>query len=433
MKSYIYFFLLAFQAISLRATESTTWNFLLYAAANNNLHPYAQQSINEIKAVGSNKNITVFAQLDSFGRQAVTRYRIERGRSVPLISVIQPPESQSGTAENLFDFVKDSLSRNKADKLALILWNHGTGVKDLYAWIRTVPYCECDELFIFNHESQLYELNREPPIFRGIAYNDFAQTYLSNTDLKICSSRISTELLGGRKIDILGLDACTMAMVEICTQVKDSVEIVIGSQEIAIAPGWDYTGILKPFEQKKPSPIDLTKQIINTYGARYHRRFADLTQSAINLQNFSQVEKTADEISTLLIKLISKRREGGIATALKKIRQSGTQTKQFQDTDYIDLIHFYKSLQRHVKMFTAKTEQNKSEMPTLQKLEKALETGIKTTSSCIIANSAGQRAKNAHGLSIYFPKGHIHASYSKNDFSQTTNWLRFLNLFLQLG
>ena len=122
------------------STENQPWNFLVYAAANNNLYPYALKNIEEMKAVGSNKNINIFVQLDNFGRKSVTRYKIEKGRSIPLVTIIEEPKSLSGTPTSLFDFAKDIITKNPADKLALIISNHGSGAKSPYVWVRMLPH-----------------------------------------------------------------------------------------------------------------------------------------------------------------------------------------------------------------------------------------------------------------------------------------------------
>ena len=131
------------------------WNFIVYIASNNNLHRYVQQNIAQMQEIGSNKNINIVVQLDNFGKQEVTRLFIEKGKSRRLATLTKPPMSVSGTPSNLFDFVKSVVTKYPAEHTALILWNHGSGIKDPHIWGRTQPYLR-DEAFIFNKKTQLY-------------------------------------------------------------------------------------------------------------------------------------------------------------------------------------------------------------------------------------------------------------------------------------
>ena len=48
----------------------------------------------------------------------------------------------------------------------------------------------------------------------------------------------------GRKLDVLGLDACLMAMGEVGYQSKGSASFMIGSEQTEPAEGWPYTAVL---------------------------------------------------------------------------------------------------------------------------------------------------------------------------------------------
>ncbi len=49
---------------------------------------------------------------------------------------------------------------------------------------------------------------------------------------------------GHRNLDILGMDACYMAMGEVAYQVRESVDILIGAEGLEAEFGWPYRRIL---------------------------------------------------------------------------------------------------------------------------------------------------------------------------------------------
>jgi len=409
------------------------WNFLVYIAANNNLYRYGQHNIKEMQQIGSNPNINIFAQVDNFGKKSVTRYKIEKGHSVVVSTQTQPPTNLSGTTENLYDFVKEIISKYPADHLALVLWNHGSGAKDPHLWRKLLPYLR-ENCFYFNPKTNLYEIDRSIVNLRGIAFNDIGHTYISNPELKTVLERISKELLGGKKIDLLGMDACHMAAVEIGSQIKNAATYMVGSEEIEPGPGWDYSKFLSHFASRSLSPLELAQQIVNAYGEKYNRLFADLTQSAVNLENYTVLEQNIDTIATLSIELLKTTKKHTFLNLLRKVRGNPQQTISFLDTDYIDLGSFYKSLAQEMEDQTPPAQQTKrttQETTLMENLKEALIEGAKLLTEQVVHNTTGRNVKSASGLSIYFPTKSLHTSYLKNSLAQTTNWGNFLHTYLQ--
>ncbi|MBW1675421.1 MAG: hypothetical protein JRF30_01090 [Deltaproteobacteria bacterium] len=68
--------------------------------------------------------------------------------------------------------------------------------------------------------------------------DDTSGDALDNQELKNVLSGVSQRI--GRKIDILGLDACLMNMIEVAYQLKDCVQVMVGSEEEEPFDGWPY-------------------------------------------------------------------------------------------------------------------------------------------------------------------------------------------------
>ena len=95
---------------------------------------------------------------------------------------------------------------------------------------------------------------------RGIAFDDDAQDFLDNIELKRSWRSITKRLK--RKIDILGMDACLMSMAEVAYQTaRHAPTSRVGSQEEEPGDGWPYDRILKALATKPAmSPRDLSKR-----------------------------------------------------------------------------------------------------------------------------------------------------------------------------
>ena len=403
---------------------SKKWTFLVYIASNNNLHRYAITNLEQMKQVGSTPYINVLAQVDTAGKKEVSRFFIEKNKVTLIEKKTNIPQSISGTPENLFDFVKWGLKQCPADHVALILWDHGTGVKDPPGWNRDIIGRHEGIFFKKNLKNGLLEINRD--ILRGIAFNDTAERYLTNQMLSQTLEKIRTELLNNKKIDILGMDACHMAMVEIGSQVKNSANYMVGSQEIEPANGWNYSFVLDPFNKKSLEPREFAIHIVNCYKRRYLNSFADFTQSATALNEFDLLEKNINQTAQTLSLILHTSGSKPIAQALQAIRSNKATTTCFWDSDYIDLHHFYLNLKQKLQLMTHTPQQK----PLIAELKKNLDAGIGLIKKIIISNASGRNLPHASGLAIYFPTIRIHSSYPSSAFGQQKAWLAFLQTYL---
>jgi len=421
----LYFIIVLSSLLHTLSLSTAEYNFLAVMSANNNLYRYALQDIKEMQRVGTNENINIFVQIDNFGKKEVSWYRIEKGRSVLLAVKKIPPESLSGTPENLFAFAKEIVTNYPAKRLVIDVWNHGSGVKDPHIWSKYLPY-DREECFYFNPETKLYEINRSlftTTPFLGVAFNDIGHVYLDNQDLEKALKKISNELLGGKKIDIVAFDACHQGMIEIAYLLMDSADYTAFSEEIVPGAGWDYTKVLSPFLTRSLSPKDFAKHIVKAYDERYNHIFADLTHSAAELKYLDSLVKNVDKVSTTLLNLLQNDPEQKFFRLLSKIRRSPNLTTAFLDSDYIDLAHFYKSLRAKI--------QELKENSKYQELEALLTQGLNTLSTVIIKNATGPNVRHAGGLAIYYPTKTLHSSYLKTSFAKDTNWCNFLYAFIK--
>ncbi len=422
MKKLFFLYLIFTQ---LCAIENKNYTVMCYMTSNNDLFAFSEKNIDQMKKIGSNNNLNILVQQDVFEKTESKRIFVKKNKLEIIQTLTEKPESISGTPENLFSFVKWCIENYPAKKYFLILWDHGSGIIDPNIWKFNHA-----NLYIFNAELGLFELNRDEINKRGICFNEVFDVYLNNQDLKNTLRKISIELLAGKKIT-LGFDACNMAMAEIAYQIKDYVDIIIASQETEPGSGWNYETLLKPLKSNNLTPQEFAKSAVESYQKNYEKTFADFTLSAVNTTEFDLLTKKINSIAQDLITILNSENKKIFLSELTKIRTSRKYSTIFANPDYIDLNNFFTSLSDFVKK-NINNEKYKINKKEFDNLNTNLIAATEILNKLVLKKTFCFSLPFADGISIYFPTKKIHNSYEKTDFATTNKWLDFLKTYTKL-
>ena len=107
--------------------------------------------------------------------------------------------------------------------------------------------------------------------------------------------------------------------------------------------------------------------------------------------------------------------------AYKILRSCVRHSTRF-DKKYADLFDLYSHLLHAVESLTDDTK-------TQTELTQRLEEGLNLIKKCAIDYINGQAFPHAHGLSIYFDRKKLDASYLTTHWAQNTQWLSFLEKY----
>jgi len=440
------------------------WTFIVYIAADNDLRSFAARNIKQMADVGSNNNINIVVQLDIriTGNKKITRrYYIEQNKILHVNSDDATSQKMdSGDHRTLVSCCKWAIENYPADNYALILWNHGTGIIDP----ETGRIINPSTLFALNPENNKLELDRtvefldfinqpcpedkhnnaneqdtneylpqetllfkENPLDdpdRGICWDDSTGNYLTNQKLNAALSEVCNTLLGGKKLNIIGFDACLMAMLEVANITKNYAHIMIGSEEVELGAGWPYEKVLAPFGNGTLSQKAFAQHIVEAYHEVYSKITNDYTQSAIDLDNIDTLEENTSLVATLLLDCLKLQKNSSVKNAIQASRSKLLCT-HFDEPSYVDLHHLYTNLLANLKHFTLTGPEQ-----TKQQLGQALQEGQKLIKQLVIANRAGKNLSLAQGISIYFPERRIHSSYRKTMFAAKNKWINFISQYL---
>lgn len=441
----------AAQTTSTQQTKiAKPWTVMVYMAADNDLRGFAARNIKQMAAIGSNENINIIVQLDiriSGDKKITRRYYIDKGHITHMNA--DDPTSQSmdsGDANTLISFCTWTIKNYPAQDYALVLWNHGTGIIDPVKG----RIINASELFNFNPTTNRLELDRSVGFLdlmdavnslhlrinhaedpeRGIAWDDSTGNYLTNQKLDFALNEIKTKVLNGKKFSIIGFDACLMSMIEVGNLIKPYTQVMVGSQEVELGTGWDYSQALAQFSStKSPTVKSFAKQIVKAYENTYMQLTNDYTQSAVDLEVIDIIESDINAISTLLLDCFKKQRNNSVQTALKTSRNKLLLT-HFDEPTYVDLYHWLSNLQTNIKFFEFTNEPEGKKLK--DELSAILVAAKQHIETIVFANCCGKNLSGAHGLSIYFPERRIHASYRKTPFAQSNEWTALLTQYLLL-
>jgi len=418
-----------------------SWTFIVYMAADNDLHYFAWKNLKQLELIGSNANISIVVQLNTPGYLNPTkRYIIKKGRRLLVQDDDSPTQKlNSGLSVTLVNCVSWAVTHYPADNYALILWNHGTGAIDPN-FARTMNPCD---LFYFNPTENKLELDRGASYLalvcqelentlqldgkRGICFDDTFKSYLSNRDLEAALYEISTKILGGQKLALIGFDACLMSMIEIASICKRYAQYFVGSEEIEYGTGWKYDYVLEPFTHTTLSPKEFASHIVLSYEQAYQKLINDYTLSALDLSYTQQLEQNIHMIAHLLHEALSNQHNRSVSDIIRKCKSTQYCTC-FEEPSYIDLGHFYQNLQQHVQHITLKDPIKQRELQ--EKLFSHLQAGLDIFPYLVIENKVGPKLKKAQGLSIYFPEHAIAQNYLKSPFALQNKWCLLLSKYI---
>ena len=395
-KKYIIIFILIILSITLTGCfvspipTISEWTVMVYLDADNDLESAGINDINEMEMIGSTTEVNIVVQADRIpdydtsnsNWTTTRRYYITQDNDPYIINsqlISDLGELNMGNPQTLIDFTSWAVSNYPAKKYLLVIWNHGGG-------------------------------------FRSPAYTtkDIAWDYTDGEDkitmpeLEYALSAINTQI--GKKIDIVGMDACLMAMTEVAYQIKDYADILVASEESEPNDGWPYDTILgelagNPTMSSEQFAIDIVNEYIYSYP------FEEVTQSAIDL---SYIDSLASQLSNLALAIMD-----DSLTPKGVYIDAACSSQYYGDPDFIDLYDFCDKIFDH---------SNSLEI-------KIMAIIIQQTLSSTVINSdySGWGVSGSKGLSIYFPWYYNYDSEKYNDtnFAQDTFWDEML-LYLGL-
>ncbi|RJP72558.1 MAG: T9SS C-terminal target domain-containing protein [Ignavibacteriales bacterium] len=430
---YLFIFFSAFASVVY--SQQAKWTIMVYLDGDNNLEGAGIADVNEMEMIGSTSDVNVLVQFDRVPGEDATngdwtdtrRFRITKDNDQQNISsaVLQNlGEINMGSPQSLIDFVNWSVSNYPAQNYCLVLWDHGGGWKALKGNKSGLKKINVPGL---NHVGSISDIVgrgipdgvKEPNftnpfssgfgITKDVCYDDTDGDYLSSDEI----GKVLNVL--GVRINILGYDACLMAMIENAYEVRNKVDFMVASEETEPGEGWPYNTFLNQLvNNANMSAATLSSVIVSAY-QNYYTNYSDKTQtlSALDMSKLSDVIVKIDQLSEELINVKP-------WTVLGNIYMN---IDYFYNRTSLDLFDFADRLSNAAGNANLVTKANNLKQ---------------SINEFVISNFTEEGHPGAKGIAIYFPlKSDFNPKYSNNllniDFPMDIKWDDFLLSYFNEG
>jgi hypothetical protein len=358
------------------------WTVLVYMDGDNNLSQFSTEDVKEMMGSGSDAGFNIVVLWDNDPSQDAAGAPVRHGYyyvehdSVTLLK--DAGEVNMGSPVTAKDFIAFAARNFPADHYLWIWWNHGGAV---------------------DRTSQ-----------KGVCWDDTSGgDHLTETEQKEIMLYLKQQT--GKKIDIVGFDACLMATAEIAVQYAGPASYLVASEQTVPGNGWDY-GFLSKI---KSSPAITARTVAKHILAYFKNCYAgedDVTLSVYYLAYAGQLAAALDVFAGAAM-------AGGGATAYRTLAKGlpmfGEYSNGSRECYYTKDLYAYL---KKVKESPAVPESAKTKAEACMK--------IIADRTFVIAEWHGTAWKNAaYGVAVTLK--HATAIYQKLDICSSTRWDEFLN------
>lgn len=369
------------------------WLFVNYVAADCNLKEFQMKNLDNQELVGSDANTHVVAYIDvgpspaplDGNWQDCRTYYINKDATPDKLNsevIAEHGKTDMSNPKTLTKFIVDAVGKFPADFVCLVMNDHGGGFTGAMA------------------DDSDGNLMTVPQIHQALA---------------------DAEKITGKKIDIIGFDACLMAEGEVAYELKDDGKIMLAAEESEGGPGWTYNSMLGGESMGKAiktvqeamihkitvGPEEFAKIVVDVN--RQHSNDIP-TFSAIDLTKmnefkdsmnaFAKEVRKSDDKESVRNAIMSAENYGGGWAPYKDIRDAG---------------HVADNIITNTKD------------PNLKKAAEGIKEMLKNV---VMANEVNeQQHPKSQGISIFAPteKASMEASYGDLQWVKDTEWDEMLN------
>lgn len=174
-----------------------------------------------------------------------------------LVKLEEYEKSSMTDPSNLTNFLNYGHDKFKSSKYSLILWDHGGG--PIYGY--------------------------------GIDEN-----YVGSLTLAKLKQGLSNSKFNGKKLEMIGFDACLMSSIEVASVLSDYANYMLASQEVEPGFGWDYSFLSNV--TSKTSIVDMGMSIVDHYG-KFYGSFNGVKGITLSLLDLSKVDDVENKLNDL--------------------------------------------------------------------------------------------------------------------------------------
>lgn len=436
-------------------TNEKTWGIYVYFAADvpdRDMQAAVWSTLGTLASVGSTDSIKITAMIDLPNRNTeyyilppkpsdpnITRWPILPDRFLANVN--------SASIDAIQDFFLWSNRNCPADNIALVFWGHGYALDDYDPRIQTKEPRS-------SRRSARAGKGRTADSFPGASGKELKLLYdvthnsvLNNRDFAQALHECTQIFTPPKKIQVVGLDCCNMAMAEVLCELQDYAEYAVSAETGLPFQSWLSASALEKFlAGKYQTARDFAVNAVEDFiGSFSHSADTYIELSACNLNKFGALEAAVKQLVDALLPAIEKYENR------RAIAQAWYHDVSFVPDGLIDLASFCELLRKYID------PKENAVISAAAGVQVAVEgarvlPGVKSTGGVVdlagvTPNLPGRRISLSRGLSIWFPpwiqfpgvryfqlkqsKDYLFNGYPHMRFATATGWNRLLyELFL---
>lgn len=399
---------------------------MIFLNADNNLEFFALANFRQMAQVANTDRVNIVVQFDRIAKYAHTtpdwsntlRFRITNAMEpLPNSAIEDIGEADMGSGATLQAFIEWSMRRYPARRYMLVLWDHGQG---------------------WRADPKTMMLRGATPT--ASPYRTISNDETNNSKLYLHDVQDAVRAaMRGRRLDVIGFDACLMAMVESAYAFRDLADVMVGSQELEPGFGWRYDWWLQnlvdnPNMDSRALGKVIVAQYQNAYGVPGTPSYdPETTLSAFDLREMPTLIQSLDALAKSLTTTPS--------TDFKMVIDARNACPVYAPNAFSDGKEYF----FHIDLGCFADELGRtSPSSPLAHSARAVKSHI---SAGTFANYIGsdRRTYGSNGLAIYFPpskQAYANDLYAENgyeksntfktvEFVQKTAWPDFLKLYFE--
>ncbi len=415
------------------------WLIIYYGAGDNNLTDYLYSDLNEVEAVGSDENTHIVALFDagvkSTGQAQQSQQNQQNQQAQQTGNQQSPRREGHSTVKNppyqvpaefegakIF-YLKPDKDRRKVNSPVIAdLGQVNTADPDfmadvISAIIKKYPAKHVAIIVSDHGGGWLGAIEDEHP----------KETFMNLKNIKKMAEKVHKRL--GRKIDLLGWDACLMASAEVVTALAPHVKIMVASEESEGGDGWPYPNIFAKTAIKNiqstlrqkidATPEELAQMIVHGASTSPDQIETLAAIKTTNVRRAKTLMKLVDDFSLAVLKAIEKD-----PSMKQKLQSLYRQTEDFGGWyfDFIDVFDFARRVAQ-------------SKDITDKELKKRAEELFNYRKKIIIANFRNEsKHPHAYGLQAEGSSRMVKKeSYKDTDWAKNTHWDEMIALIGSYG
>lgn len=312
------------------------------------------------------------------------RYHVE---NKSLVRDNQLTYASMGLTSTLQSFIEYGLNNYPADRVGLVFWNHGGGM-------------------------------------RGVCYDEKKNDdVLKNSEIKSAvSGALSNCGMSGQKLEWVGYDACLMAVQDIAETNSQYFNYMVASEESEAGYGWDYDNWVDDLYSKKTTTTIL-KAIVDSFisdNGGSSSTSGDQTLSYLNLSYASAYKTAWENMASQLNSVVTTSNKSSFNSAIT------SNVKHYADSDYDYFCTF------DAWDFVDKLANNSAFSSF--RIDSSYTTAVKNAHANLVAYSLAQKGAGvSKGLCMYWPNSSQYSDVSTYYTTSETNFTTWRSFCVNKG